>query len=135
MVLGGGKLLELLPTFRTEVELRINDLFLITPNKYKILDWLKCGFRADWAAAMPKIISHAPNFLHSAAAIAAARERKMSEVTKGRLLGGRGWTRKMVRDFLGQDFYVIPCGAVPKNDNPVGRIIHTTATPHRGHIR
>ena len=121
--LGLGKLSDLLPTFRNEVELRINDLFLITPDKYKILGWLKCGFRADWAAAMPKIISNPPNFLHSAAALAAARERLTSEVRKGRLLGGPGWTREVVRDFLGKDFYVIPCGAVPKNDNPVGRII------------
>ena len=94
-----------------------------------ILDWLKYGFRADWAAVMPKIISRAPNFLHSAAALAAARQRLISEVRKGRLLGGRGWTRKVVRDFLGQEFYVIPCGTVPKNDNPVGRIIHNYSYP------
>ena len=87
--LGLGKLSDLLPTFRNEVELRINDLFLITPDKYKILGWLKCGFRADWAAAMPKIISNPPNFLHSAAALAAARERLISEVSKGQLVGGR----------------------------------------------
>ena len=127
--LGLRKLSDLLPTYRNEVELRINDLFLITPDKYKILGWLKCGFRADWAAAMPKIISNPPNFLHSAAALAAARERLTSEVRKGRLLGGPGWTREVVRDFLGKDFYVIPCGAVPKNDNPVGRIIHNYSYP------
>ena len=30
----------------------------------------------------------------------------------------------MVRWFLDKDFYVIPCGAVAKGDNPHGRIVH-----------
>ena len=29
-----------------------------------------------------------------------------------------------MRKFLGTDFYVTPCGAVPKGDDPHGRIIH-----------
>ena len=129
LVKGLSALSDLLPTFRTEVELKINDLFLIPPDKFEILGWLKCGFRADWAAKMPKIISHAPNFLKSAAALAAARKRLCSEVSKGRIVGGQGWTRKVVQDFLGQNFYVTPCGAVPKNDNSVGRIIHNYSYP------
>ena len=129
LVKGLSALSDLLPTFRTEVELKINDLFLIPPDKFEILGWLKCGFRADWAAKMPKIISHAPNFLKSAAALAAARKRLCSEVNKGRIVGGQGWTRKVVQDFLGKNFYVTPCGAVPKNDNPVGRIIHNYSYP------
>ena len=52
-----------------------------------------------------------------------------SEVKKGRMLGGQGWTATQVKKFLGQEFYVIPCGAVPKNDNPVGRIIHNYSYP------
>ena len=30
----------------------------------------------------------------------------------------------MVEDFLGTRVYTIPCGAVPKGDDPHGRIIH-----------
>ena len=30
----------------------------------------------------------------------------------------------MVEKFLGRKFYVIPCGSVPKGDDPHGRIIH-----------
>ena len=30
----------------------------------------------------------------------------------------------MVSDFLSSSFYTIPCGAVPKGDDPHGRIIH-----------
>lgn len=40
------------------------------------------------------------------------------------MIGGPGWTRKVVHTFLGSPFYVIPCGAVPKGTDPHGRIIH-----------
>ena len=40
------------------------------------------------------------------------------------MLGGPGWTRQTVHDFLESDFYVVPCGAVPKGTDPHGRIIH-----------
>ena len=34
-----------------------------------------------------------------------------------------------MRKFLGRDFYQIPCGAVPKNQDPLGRIIHDYSSP------
>ena len=40
------------------------------------------------------------------------------------MLGGLGWTRNDVEEFLGKDIYTIPCGSVPKGDDPHGRIIH-----------
>ena len=40
------------------------------------------------------------------------------------MLGGPGWDRARVREFLNRDFYVTPCGAVPKGSDPHGRIIH-----------
>ena len=40
------------------------------------------------------------------------------------MLGGAGWSEKVVKDFLGSNFYTIPCGAVPKGSDPHGRIIH-----------
>ena len=43
---------------------------------------------------------------------------------RGRTIGGPGWGRAAVHDFLNRDFYVIPCGAVPKGADPHGRIIH-----------
>ena len=53
----------------------------------------------------------------------------MGEVEKGRMLGGRGWSLDKVENFLGQKVHVIPCGAVPKNDDPFGRIIHDYSYP------
>ena len=40
------------------------------------------------------------------------------------MLGGPGWSAATVRNFLNSTFYSTPCGAVPKKDDPYGRIIH-----------
>ena len=40
-----------------------------------------------------------------------------------------GWSSKQVRHFLRRQFYTIPCGAVPKNNDPAGRIIHNYSYP------
>ena len=47
------------------------------------------------------------------------------------MIGGVGWTRATVKWFLGRDFYTTPCGAVPKNDDPLGRIIHDFSFPSK----
>ena len=39
------------------------------------------------------------------------------------MLGGAGWTREEVTKILGESFYVMPCGAVPKNGDPFGKVI------------
>ena len=40
------------------------------------------------------------------------------------MIGGWGWTRERVERFLGKQFYLTPCGAVPKGNDPHGRIVH-----------
>ena len=40
------------------------------------------------------------------------------------MVGGPGWTADAVRWFLNGDFFITPCGAVPKGDDPHGRIVH-----------
>ena len=40
------------------------------------------------------------------------------------MLGGPGWSADTVSQFLGSPFICTPCGAVPKKDDPYGRIIH-----------
>ena len=40
------------------------------------------------------------------------------------MLGGPGWSAETVSRFLGSTFFYTPCGAVPKKDDPCGRIIH-----------
>ena len=39
------------------------------------------------------------------------------------MVGGPSWATKVVHEFMGSSFYVIPCGAVPKGVDPHGRII------------
>ena len=123
MGLGDVALSHLLPSYRSEYELSINERFLRAQKKNLILKNLQVGFRADWAPIMPKVLSTPINFLSGAEAIKKARARFKSEVEKGRMLGGIGWTREKVEDFLQKKVYVIPCGAVPKNGDKNGRII------------
>ena len=41
------------------------------------------------------------------------------------MLGGRGWRASDIRNFFGgANFFGIPSGAVEKNGDPYGRIIH-----------
>ena len=121
----------LLPPFRGERDLEINKRFLRGPDKNIILHNLQFGFRADWAPVMPPNNSIPPNFLKGEEAIKKARDRFVKEVQKGRMLGGVGWSLRKVKEFLKRDVYVIPCGAVPKNDDPFGRIIHNYSHPDK----
>ena len=82
---------------------------------------------------------HAPN-LHDTpqlfstpGGVRRAREHFSEEVKKGRMLGGVGWSKNIVERFLGCRVYVIPCGAVPKNGDPQGRIIHNYSHPTAKH--
>ena len=50
------------------------------------------------------------------------RKRFKTELLKGRMLGGPGWTAPDVKKNLELDFHV--SGAVPKGDDPYGWIIH-----------
>ena len=52
------------------------------------------------------------------------RTRFFKEIKKGRMLGGPNWCKRDVEEFLGTCVYTIPCGSVPKGDDPHGRIIH-----------
>ena len=96
-----------------------------------ILKNLEFGFRADWAPVMPTPNTSTQNFLRGADAIRKARARFTGEVKKGRMIGGAGWTKKRVENFLKRKVHVIPCGAVPKADDPNGRIIHNYSYPHK----
>ena len=83
---------------------------------------LAYGLRGDWGAELPPPNRPAANYL--GAALNNCRTRFQKEVQAGRMIGGPGWTREHVRWFLQSDFYVTPCGAVPMDDDPFGRIVH-----------
>ena len=53
------------------------------------------------------------------------RNAMRKEVLAGRMIGGVGWSSSVVRNFFGgRDFYGIPSGAVLKDGDPCGRIVH-----------
>ena len=78
---------------------------------------------------MPPTNFHVKNYLKGHEGLKKCRARFNSEIKAGRMIGGRGWSRETVKDFLGRTFYTIPCGAVPKNQDPFGRIIHDYSSP------
>ena len=112
-----------LPTYRNPFQLCVNSImFQHSPEKDELLSILRCGFSGNYST-LPLPWGPIKNYF-SSDVIAKARTRFQSETQKGRMIGGPGWSRTVVRDFLGCDFYVIPCGAVPKGDDPHGCIIH-----------
>ena len=101
-----------------------NRRFLVDdPSKEVVLNMLANGLRGDWGILLPPGL-RGTNFLKTPTAVAKCRDRFEKEVTFGRMIGGPGWTPAVVANFLSSSFYTIPCGAVPKGDDPLGRIIH-----------
>ena len=100
--LGDVDLSHLLPSYRSKKELAINKNFFKTQDRHIILKNLQFGFRADWTPVMPPVGTNPVNFLVGPDAIKKARQRFKNEVEKGRMLGGVGWTRKRVENFLGK---------------------------------
>ena len=64
------------------------------------------------------------NYFRDQKVVTKCRNQFSKEVKPGRMLGGLGWTRELVQSFLGKNVYTIPCGSVPKGDDPDGRIEH-----------
>ena len=53
------------------------------------------------------------------------RNAMCKEILAGRMIGGVGWSSLVVRNFFGgRDFYGNPSGAVLKDGDPSGRIVH-----------
>ena len=127
---GEWRLSKILPSYRSPAAIKINNMFLLnSENKDIILSNLQVGFLAEQSTRMPRPGKIPKNYFKNQKVIAKCRARFTSEVQKGRMLGGVGQTRKTVEWFLGGRFYTIPCGAVPKNNDPHGRIIHDYSWP------
>ena len=114
----------MLPTYRTPFEIRVNEIFFAhLDTKDEILDMLKVGFTGEWSKNLPSPRGPVKNYF-SEEVIPKCRARFQSEMQKGRMLGGPGWSEHSVTEFLRSKIWVTPCGAVPKGDDPHGRIIH-----------
>ena len=114
-----------LPLFRSPAQLSLNRAFLLPhPTKPAVLEMLAYGLQGEWGATFPPPNRPAANYLGTADARQKCRLRFQSEVAAGRMIGGPGWTADAVHWFLDGDFFITPCGAVPKGDDPHGRIVH-----------
>ena len=48
-----------------------------------------------------------------------------NQILQGKMIGGPGWTSDHVTAFFGnRQWYGIPCSAVVKDGDPLGRIVH-----------
>ena len=61
------------------------------------------------------------------------REAMKEQVMQGKMIGGPGWSVEDVREFFGgRQWYGVPCGAVEKEGDPLGRIVHDYGFYRRG---
>ena len=55
------------------------------------------------------------------------------QVLLGKVIGGPGWSSEHVTNFFGgQGWYGIPCSAVEKDGDPIGRVVHDYGFYQRG---
>ena len=122
-----------LPNFRTPDTIAANRAFLDShPQKSAVLNMLAAGLRGNWGVKLPPPNRPAANYLGPMSARRKCRLRLKSEILAGRMIGAPGWTRETVRWFLRGDFYVTPCGAVAKGNDPHGRILHNSSNQFYG---
>ena len=81
------------------------------------------GLRGD-GGSLPTEGVPVTNFLKCPAARIKCCDRLKSEVEKGRMVGGPGWSAETMRSFLRAPFFCTPCGAIPRKDDPYGRLIY-----------
>ena len=134
MDLGRSALIHrVLPLFRSPAQLSLNRAFLLPhPTKTAVLEMLAYGLQGEWGPTFPPPNRPAANYLGTTVARRKCRLRFQSEVAAGRMIGGPGWTADAVRWFLNGDFFITPCGAVPKGDDPHGRIVHNYSYEFEG---
>ena len=88
----------LLPSYRSPTDIRINELFLLqSRDRETILRDLQIGFFAEWADKMPATGKTPKNYFKNPEGVKKCRDRFHSEIKKGRMIGGRGWTKKTVK--------------------------------------
>ena len=100
-----------------------------------VLECLKTGFVSHFDYPEPEPWGHVENYdpLRSLRGKATLTEAMKKQVLLGKMIGGPGWTANMVRMFFGgKNFYGIPCGAVEKGGDPLGRIVHDYGYYRRG---
>ena len=104
----------MLPTYRSPFEIRVNELFFAhLETKDEILDMLKFGFTGDWSKNLPSPRGPVKNYFWEDV-IPKCRDRFQSEMQKGRMLGGPGWSEHSVTEFLQSKIWATHVGQFRK---------------------
>ena len=87
-----------LPSYRLPAAISINELFLLeSKDKKTILSDLQIGFLAEWAEKMPTPGKTSKNYFKNQKGVEKCRARFISEIKLGRMIGGWGWIKEIVR--------------------------------------
>ena len=88
---------QMLLFYRSPAAIRINKSFLLeSKSKSTILSNLQVGFLSEQTRKMPRPGKIPKNYFKNQKGIDKCRARFISEVKKGRMIGGVGWTREIV---------------------------------------
>ena len=116
------------PLWRSPGQIEKLRKFLIeSPMKQHVLECFETGFVSHFDYDPPEPWETVSNYqpLIDPVGTRKFRSAMEKEVREGRMIGGPGWRAKEVRTFFGgSKFYGIPSGAVEKNGDPYGRVIH-----------
>ena len=95
--------------------------------KDHVLECFETGFVSHFEYPVPEPWGHVENYepLTSYQGRVALTNAMKSQLVQGKMIGGPGWTAELVKKvFGGRNFYGVPCGAVEKDGETLGRIVH-----------
>ena len=85
------------------------------------------GFKSKFEYHPPAPWGHVENYgpVNNKEGSIKLRETLREQVLQGKMIGGPGWSIEKVTEFFGnRQWYGIPCSAVEKDGDPLGRIVH-----------
>ena len=116
------------PLFRSPAQLTaLQQFFIADPIKNHVLEEFATGFVSHFEYPVPEPWGSVSNYPPLKTPQGATRFRQAMEeqVRAGKMIGGKGWSARHVREFFGgANFYGIPCSATAKGGDPLGRIVH-----------
>ena len=128
--------MEIHPLFRSPTQLQQLDKFFVEHRSNEsVLKSLATGFRSEFEYPHPPAWGHVHNYLPLQSFTGSHRLREVfrKQVLEGRMIGGPGWTCQRVTSFFDdRQWYGIPCGAVEKDGDPLGRVVHDYGFFKRG---
>ena len=122
--------------FRSPDEIhKLKRFFVEHHTKTRVIQSLATGFKSEFEYSPPAPWGHVSNYgpVNTKEGSIKLREAMKEQVLQGKMIGGPGWSIKDVKEFFGgREWYGVPCGAVEKEGDPLGRIVHDYGFYRRG---